>query len=174
MTEWLDIVDKHDAVIGRATRERIHKEGHYHRSSHIVLFNSRGQVMVQLRSHLKDTNPGLWDASAAGHVDSGESYLQCAARELHEELGIKLSEASLEFIARLEPEERNGFEFTEVFITSSDLPLVLEADEVIDQRWLLPDDLDDWVADQPDAFTDVFRIIWPMVQVHRAANVIKQ
>ena len=90
MTEWLDIVDIDDRVIGRDTRPNIHANGAWHRSSHVVLYNSGGQLFVQLRSMSKDSGGGLWDTSAAGHVDSGESYDQCAIRELHEELGIRI------------------------------------------------------------------------------------
>ena len=83
MVEWLDIVDENDTVVGKAPRDQIHRENHRHRSAHIVLFNSQGQVFVQLRSMNKDNSAGLWDTSAAGHVDSGESYEQCAVRELN-------------------------------------------------------------------------------------------
>ena len=162
MTEWLDIVDRHDSVVGRDTRERIHAEGQLHRSAHIVLFNTAGEVFVQLRSMHKDTNAGLWDTSAAGHVDSGETYLDCAARELAEELGVQVNPNTLCLIGKLQPQERNGFEFTHVYKVSSDQPLTLEHDEIDDGRWLTADDLDSWMRDTPEQFTDVFRTIWAM------------
>ncbi|MGQ7845695.1 NUDIX hydrolase [Granulosicoccus sp. 3-233] len=164
MTEWLDIVDDTDTVIGRAPRDRIHREGHLHRSAHIALFNSRGQLFVQLRSRFKDVAAGLWDTSAAGHVDSGESYEACAVRELHEELGVRIAVENLHSIGRLRPEERNGFEFTEVYAVRSDQALVLQAEEIEDGRWLGLQELEQWMQQKPADFTQVFRMICPMIK----------
>lgn len=164
MTEWLDIVDETDKVIGRAPRERIHREGLLHRSAHIVLFNSRGQVFVQLRSRLKDTAAGLWDTSAAGHVDSGESYQACAVRELQEELGVKVTAESLKFLGQLRPHQRNGFEFTEVYAVCSDQTLVLQREEIEDGCWVSLQELERWMQQQPADFTQVFKIICPMIR----------
>jgi len=130
--------------------------------------NGRGQVLVQLRSRTKDTNPGLWDTSAAGHVDSGEDYLQCAAREVHEELGIELAADEFDRVGRLQPQQRNGYEFTEVFTVSSDQTVTLEPGEIEDARWVQPVQLEQWMGRQPQDFTDVFRIIWPMISSHRS------
>ena len=160
MTEWLDIVDSEDHVIGRDTRPNIHASGAWHRSSHVVLYNSKGEVFVQLRSMNKDSGGGLWDTSAAGHVDSGESYDDCAIRELHEELGVSVDQSSLVRRCKLLPEERNGFEFTCVYTVSSDQPLVLQAEEIDDGVWVLPVDLDKWIGSRPEEFTDVFSKIW--------------
>lgn len=163
MTEWLDIVDETDTVIGRAPREQIHRDGHLHRSAHIALFNSRGQIFVQLRSRFKDMAAGLWDTSAAGHVDSGESYEACAVRELHEELGVKLGIDSLQPVGQLTPDERNGFEFTEVYAACSDQQLVLQEEEIEDGRWVTMAELDLWMQQRPSDFTQVFRLICPMI-----------
>ena len=62
-----------------------------HRAVHILVFNQRGELFLQKRSMSKDNDPGMWDSSAAGHVDSGESYLDCATREIEEELGVEFS-----------------------------------------------------------------------------------
>ena len=164
MIEWLDIVDKDDVVIGRATRDQIHAENHFHRSAHIVVFNSKGDVFVQLRSKLKDNSPGLWDTSAAGHVDSGEDYIDCAVRELAEELGIASTPESLTFVSELSPDIRNGFEFTRIYTTVSDQALVLQAEEIDDGRWLESGELDSWIKEDQSAFTDSFLTIWGLVR----------
>jgi len=163
MDEWLDIVDESDTVIGRAPRDRIHAEGHYHRSSHIMLFNSRDQVFVQLRSMNKDNGAGLWDSSAAGHVDSGESYLDCAVRELNEELGIVVAPVALNLVGKLEPQERNGFEFSNIFTLCSEQRLVLQAEEIDDGRWLTPEELNKWILAQQSDFTQAFLEVWKTV-----------
>ncbi|NND91133.1 MAG: NUDIX domain-containing protein [Granulosicoccus sp.] len=164
MSEWLDIVDENDEVVGRAPRWKIHKENLLHRSTHIALFNSQGQVFVQLRSLRKDNDAGLWDTSAAGHVDSGESYLACAVRELFEELGVRVGEDELVRAGCLQPEARNGFEFTKVYTVVSDQALVLQADEIDDGRWLGAAELDHWIARQQHVFTEAFQTIWPLVR----------
>lgn len=166
MTEWLDIVDEADTVIGCAPRDQIHREGLFHRSAHIALFNSRDQLFVQLRSRRKDIAGGLWDTSAAGHVDSGESYEACAVRELHEELGVQVTVEHLQVIGQLRPEARNGFEFTEVYLVRSDQALVLQEEEIEDGCWVDMAELDTWIARSPSEFTEVFRAILPMIRAH--------
>ena len=163
MTEWLDIVDEQDCIIGRDTRQNIHATGARHRSSHVVLYNSDGEVFVQLRSMNKDSGGGLWDTSAAGHVDSGETYDQCAVRELYEELGIRIDQSSLIRRCKLHPEQSNGFEFTCVYSVCSNQPLVLQTEEIDDGVWVLPHDLDQWIESRPEEHTEVFREIWKQI-----------
>ncbi|HEX3989392.1 MAG TPA: NUDIX domain-containing protein, partial [Verrucomicrobiae bacterium] len=89
--EIFDIVNDQDEVIGRLPRSKVHRDGLKHRATHILVFNSRGDVFLQKRSWKKDNSPGVWDSSASGHVDSGEEYDACAVRELREELGLAVS-----------------------------------------------------------------------------------
>lgn len=164
MIEWLDIVDENDIVIGRAPRGQIHSQNYLHRSSHILVFNSKGEIFVQLRSMSKDNCPGLWDSSAAGHVDSGEDYLSCAVREVAEELGVRCSPESLTYIDKVHPGARNGYEFTHVYTLVTDQTLILQADEIDDGLWLSPSHLDVWIAEDRSRFTDSFAVIWRLVQ----------
>ena len=78
--ELLYVVDENDRVIGARTRGEIHARGLMHRATHILVFNSQGELFLQKRSMSKDENPGLWDPSAAGHVNSGEDYATFAVR----------------------------------------------------------------------------------------------
>lgn len=164
MIEWLDIVDANDSVIARAPRDLIHAGNHFHRSAHIAVFNSQSEVFVQLRSMQKDNSPGLWDTSAAGHVDSGENYLNCAVRELAEELGIQATPEALNFVSTIPPHERNGFEFTRIYTLVSDQTLVLQSEEIDDGRWVSPQQLDAWIEKDRPAFTESFLNIWLLVR----------
>ena len=72
--EIFDIVDERDEVVGRRPRSEVHRLGLQHRAVHVLVFNARGELFLQKRSMQKDCFPGAWDSSAAGHLDSGESY----------------------------------------------------------------------------------------------------
>lgn len=163
-TEWLDVVDMNDVVIDRDTRPNVHAQNRLHRSVHVLLFNSVGEVFVQLRSKSKDEGGGLWDSSAAGHVDSGESYLGCAVRELHEELGLLVSTDALTEHGKISPSARNGYEFAAVYSLISDQPLTLQAEEIDDGRWLVPAQLIDWMKKDRQEFTGVFSNVWSVVR----------
>jgi 8-oxo-dGTP pyrophosphatase MutT (NUDIX family) len=53
------------------------------------------RVLLQLRQHTGYYN-GWWAASAAGHVEPGESVLAGAVRETLEEIGVEVAESDLE------------------------------------------------------------------------------
>jgi isopentenyldiphosphate isomerase len=89
MTEYFEVVDEKDNVIGKARREECHSETKLlHRSIGIIITNSKGEFLFQKRSMRKDTDPGRWVVGVGGHVDSGESYGRAAEREAAEEIGI--------------------------------------------------------------------------------------
>src|SRR6266436_8561350 len=98
--EIFDVVNERDEVVGRQTRREVHRLGLMHRAIHVLVFNSAGQIFLQKRSMSKDRQPGLWDSSSSGHVNSGEDYDDCAVRELREEIGLKL-EATLPRLFKL-------------------------------------------------------------------------
>ncbi len=93
--EKLDVVNPDNQVIGKATIREVYDKKLPHRIVHILVFNSAGELLLQLRSRTKKFTPGHWVTSAGGHVSSGESYEVAAARELREETGV---EAKLEFL----------------------------------------------------------------------------
>src|SRR5882762_7896662 len=90
--EIFDVVNERDEVIGKRPRSEVHRLGLMHRATHGLVFNKRGQVFLQKRSMNKDRQPGLWDSSASGHVDSGEDYDTCVVRELREEIGLQVAQ----------------------------------------------------------------------------------
>ena len=106
-----DIVDFEDKVIGRASREEVHRQGFLHRSAHLLVFDEQGRVLLQKRSIEKDTFPERWDSSVSGHVDSGEHYDECIVREAKEEIGLDLEEVP-EKLFKVEACQQTAQEFT--------------------------------------------------------------
>lgn len=155
--EYLDVVDAFDQVIDSRPRPEIHANGLRHRAVHILVFNDQNQVFLQKRSMKKDLNRGLWDTSAAGHVDSGESYWSCAPRELQEELGVS---ADLESLFKLEARPELGMEFIQVFRCHHNGPFELAIDEIDEGAWLSIESLDQRIAENDATLTETFKIIW--------------
>lgn len=133
--ELLPVVDAQDRVIGTMTRQEIHAKGLLHRAAHVLLFDPAGRLYLQKRSAAKDTYPGKWTSSASGHVDPGESYAQCAARELAEELGL---EAELRPLGRLPAGPRTENEFVEIFTGVSAEPPRPNPQEIETGRFFTP------------------------------------
>jgi len=86
--EFLDVVNEHDEVIGRASQADVYRLGLLHRIVHVIVMNNSGEMALQLRSKTKSFLPGHWCTTAGGHVQSGETYEQAARRELQEETGM--------------------------------------------------------------------------------------
>jgi 8-oxo-dGTP pyrophosphatase MutT (NUDIX family) len=74
-----------------APRSRVHAQGLWHRSVHVWVVDPQRQcALIQQRSVHKDTNPGCWDVSVAGHITSGDRADETALREAEEEIGLPL------------------------------------------------------------------------------------
>lgn len=97
--ELLDIVDEYGNPTGETVeRGKAHLEGIRHRTSHVWLLrekNGKVQILLQKRCETKDSFPGCYDISSAGHIPAGVGFAESAIRELKEELGISVQEADL-------------------------------------------------------------------------------
>ena len=97
--EWIDIVDKKGQPTGQVVeREYAHRNGIRHRTAHLWLARETGdriQLLLQKRAANKDSHPGCYDISSAGHIPAGVDYAPSAIRELKEELGIDAPESAL-------------------------------------------------------------------------------
>ncbi|HUA66743.1 MAG TPA: NUDIX domain-containing protein [Alphaproteobacteria bacterium] len=154
-----DIVNERDEVIGRAPRSEVHARGLLHRAVHVLVFNSRGEIFLQKRSMKKDRQPGVWDSSCSGHVDSGEVYDQTAVRELGEEIGLKLS-ASPERLFKIDACAETDAEFVWVYKCQSDGPFQLDPDEIDAGDWFAPKRVTEWIKEKPGEFATAFMLIW--------------
>ena len=101
--ELFDILNS-DGTKSGIVRERgvAHREGSLHGTVHTWVVRERDggnfDVLLQKRSACKDSNPGCYDISSAGHVGAGNTFLESAVREIGEELGIAADPEELQYI----------------------------------------------------------------------------
>lgn len=167
--ERFAVVDAEDRVIGDAPRGEVHANNLLHRAVHILLFNRTGELFLQKRSRLKDRHPGVWDSSAAGHVDAGEEYDEAAGRELEEELGVT---APLERVAKLPASERTGMEFIRLYQGRHDGPFRLARNEIELGRFFPPAVVSAWLEARPDDFAPGFVECWKAFAATAAAESV--
>ncbi len=157
--EIFDVVDANDSVTGTATRGEVHAQGLMHRAAHVFVFNKHGDLLLQKRSRLKDTCPGLWDSSVSGHLDSGEDYPAAAVRELAEEMGI-IAEAAPDEIARIAPCPQTAWEHVRLYRIRHDGNLRFPSAEVDAAMWFPLPEIAAWIAGRPTDFAPGFLQCW--------------
>jgi isopentenyldiphosphate isomerase len=96
MDELIDILDTNGNYTGNSImKSEAHKKGIYHPSIHVWLYTLNGEILIQQRAKNKDTHPGLWDVSVAGHIGAGEDIVDSAIREVKEEIGLAITKKEL-------------------------------------------------------------------------------
>lgn len=90
-SEILDVIDPDDQVIGQASEKDIYEKRLSHRIVHVMVVNTKGELLLQKRSMRKAYMPGAWVTSAGGHALTGETYEEAALREMEEEIGVVCS-----------------------------------------------------------------------------------
>ena len=151
--ELLATVDGNDQPLNPIDRATIHRENLLHRAVHIFILNRHGELFLQKRSYRKDKFPRRWDSSAAGHVNAGESYRECAMRELKEELGIT---AALADLGRIPAAEVTGHEFIEIYAGIHDGPFSWNQHEIETGGFFELDMIDVWIRQRPEDFASGF------------------
>lgn len=148
--ELFDIIDENGNPTGKTVERSIaHAEGIRHRTAHIWIIrrkNGRTEILLQKRSRNKDSFPGKFDTSSAGHIQAGDEPLESALRELKEELGIHAVPEDLQFAGKFPisfAKEFHGKMFRDeeiAFVYIYDHPveidrLTLQKEEVEEVQW---------------------------------------
>ena len=157
-----DVVNDHDEVIGQRLRREVHQLGLKHRAVHVLVYNARGELFLQKRSMLKDCFPGTWDSSASGHLAPGETYDDCAIREVREELGFQLNVCP-ERLFKVAACPETGQEFVWVYRCQSEGPFVLQPEEIECGGWFTRERVTAWIAEKPIEFASGFALIWKRI-----------
>lgn len=107
---------------------------------HIIVFNSKGEMLIQQRVSTKRVHPNKWDFSVGGCVIAGETSWQGAERELSEEIGLKydFSKTIPNFTINFE----TGFDdFYVIHCDKQAEDFVLQESEVKQVKWANKDEV---------------------------------
>ena len=90
MSELVVLVDEQNNVLGTMPKSEVHgAQTPLHRAFSLFLFNRKGELLLQQRSHLKKTWPLVWSNSCCGHPGLDEPTVDAARRRLADELGTR-------------------------------------------------------------------------------------
>lgn len=144
--ELVDILDDDGRPVEVVSRREMRRRRLPHRCVYLLVFNSRGELFVHLRTPTKDVYPAHWDVTVGGVPAAGEPLSAAAHREGREELGVELAPVPC-FAHRY----ADAFTVVQgmVYVARHDGPFRLQAEEVVRGEFVPLADLPARLAVQP-------------------------
>jgi len=121
-------------------------QGRYHMVVHVVIFNTRGEMLIQQRQPFKEGWPNLWDVTVGGSAVAGDNSRTAAERETLEEIGLDID------LSREQPKLTLPFDvgFDDIYTLTMDVDLTtlrLQESEVQAVRWASEEEVLAMLAD---------------------------
>ncbi len=159
--EQVILVDNNDNEVGTMEKLEAHQKGLLHRAISVVVFNSKGELLLQKRSRQKYHSGGLWTNACCSHPRPGEPVATAARRRLKEEMGIDVQpEYSFTFTYRAElGNNLTEHEVDHVFTAIFDGQPIINTDEVEDWKFADLNSIRADIARDPKAYTHWFKLM---------------
>lgn len=161
MMDQVILVDEHDRELGFMEKIEAHEKGLLHRAFSVLLFNSKGEVLLQKRSAIKYHSAGLWTNTCCSHPKPNEKIEEAVSRRLQEEMGISLRpEFAYKFLYKTTLDNNLiEHELDHVFIGVYDGKPQINSHEVEDCKFVTLSSLREEINQNPDAYTHWFKLI---------------
>jgi isopentenyl-diphosphate delta-isomerase len=167
--EKVVLVDESDNVLGYMGKQEAHEKGLLHRAISVILYNSRGEQLIQQRAMTKYHWAGIWSNTCCSHPRKDESYQAAAERRLFEELGIKTKlNKAFHFIYKAH-DSASGLtehELDHVFTGVYDEDFDFNKEEVAAVRWINAEALQKEIAAHPESYSFWYKIILEELSKH--------
>ena len=150
--EEVILVDEHDNSVGTMEKMEAHRKGLLHRAFSILVFNSKGEMLLQRRASSKYHSGGLWTNACCSHPVPGEPIAEATRRRLKFEMGIDVQpEYAYKFIYRVNlDKELVEHELDHVFTAVYDGAPMVNRQEVEDWKYVDLKSLQDDIRANPD------------------------
>jgi isopentenyl-diphosphate delta-isomerase len=174
-SDSLILVDEADHGVGHLSKALCHQgRGVLHRAFSLLIFNGRGELLLQQRSASKRLWPLYWSNSCCSHPRRAETMEAAIRRRLDEELGLR---CPLHFLFKFQYQaqfDETGAEneLCSVFIGRSTDSVKINSDEIHAWRWIDPDALQVEMADGGGDFTPWFILEWTQVWRDHRSQVL--
>jgi isopentenyl-diphosphate delta-isomerase len=175
-SDALIVVDEDDRRLGHLSKSMCHEgRGVLHRAFSLLIFNDRGELLVQQRSPTKRLWPLYWSNSCCSHPRRAETMDVATRRRLSEELGIR---CDLKFLFKFQYHaqfDATGaeHELCSVFIGRSDAPPRINTEEIADWRWVGPELLQQEMSTADSSrYTPWFMLEWGRIWRDHRAEVL--
>lgn len=171
--EEVVLVDTQDRAIGTMEKLEAHEKGLLHRAFSVLIFNSRGELLLQKRGKDKYHSGGLWTNTCCSHPRPSEPVHEASKRRLMEEMGIDLQPEFLyKFIYKTTLDKQLvEHEFDHVFTGTYDGEPVINKNEVEDWKYVDLKTLKSDMAANADNYTHWFKIIIDNITPHLKLKV---
>ena len=161
MAEFVDVLNEQNEVVGKAPRSEVNARNLRHRCVYVIVVNKKGEWLVTKRTAVKKVYPSLLEIARGGTCAAGESFEECARRELEEEVGVK--NAKLEFLFDFDFKDEFINERVRVFKCVYDEragPLKLQKEEVAASFFVSEEKLRETARERPQDFCpDCFPVL---------------
>lgn len=159
--EKVILVNEDDNAIGSIEKMEAHQRGLLHRAFSILLFNSKGEILLQKRSRSKYHSGGLWTNTCCSHPHPEETMEDATQRKLKQEMGIDIRpEFVYKFIYKAHLDnDLIEYEYDHVFAAQFDGVPKINSDEVEDWKFMDIIGLRNDIKVNPAAYTFWFKLI---------------
>lgn len=161
-------------VTGYEEKMEVHRKGLLHLAFSVLIFNSKGELLLQKRAGHKYHSPSLWTNTCCGHPYPGEELPDAARRRLAEEMGFHC-DLTHRFTFHYQAGFPNGLrenEIDHVFFGRYDGPITPDPEEVSDYRWVETDLLRTDAEESPEKYTVWFLKILKQMNSNAAAMAL--
>ena len=157
----VELVDAAGNPVGSCAVSDAHRApGAPHRAFSVLVFDSRGQLLLQQRALGKTRFPARWSNTCCGHPAPGQPVAEAAGIRLDEEMGFRVELTEVGVYRYRAEDPRTGYvehEWDHVLVgLLDDAAPQPDPAEVAAYRWMNPDDLRRQMREEPHEFSPWF------------------
>jgi isopentenyl-diphosphate Delta-isomerase len=170
--EHVILVDDQDNETGTMEKMEAHEKGLLHRAFSIVIFNSKGEMLLQQRAAEKYHSGGLWTNACCSHPRPGETIEDAGQRKLLQEMGIACNlNYSHKFLYKVDLENQlTEYEWDYVLVGYYDGEPAVNPGEAQSWKYQSLESISKDAEQNPDAYTCWFKLMLKQPELLSISN----